>query len=686
MGEGISSAAERVEYLRRELSEHIYRYYVLDDPTVSDAEYDRLFAELVALEDVHPELRSADSPTQRVGGGLQDGFEPCTHRHAMLSLGNIFDEVELLEFDEKIKRHLGMPATEVIDYAVDPKIDGVSIELVYQDSVLEVASTRGDGLTGENVTANAKTIGSIPLRLRQHIPGVFEVRGEIYFPTAQFAELNRRRLEAGEAPFANPRNATGGSLRNLDPRVTAQRPLRAFFYALSTVPVGEGMPATHGELIAWLGELGFPTAQTEVCRGVGEVAEVYARILERRHSLPYEIDGVVVKVNRHDLQLELGQVSRAPRWAVAYKLPSQQETTVVEDIVVSVGRIGALTPTACLRPVSVGGVTVSRATLHNEDEIRRKDVRRGDTVLVQRAGDVIPEVVKVILEKRPPNAEPFEFPTHCPVCGTAAVRTEGEAIWRCPNVACPERVRERLRHYAGRKAMDIDGLGPERIAQFMDAKLIGAGGIADLYRLQKEQLVALERFAEKSADNLILAIERSKTRPLSRFIFALGIRHVGEHVAQLLAEALGSLEALRGASVEKLSEVHGIGEEVARAVVAYFADPQAARELDDMLALGVRPPPVERHTASDALQGKTFVVTGTLETLSREEAHALIKRHGGRAASSVSKKTDYLVAGQKAGSKLAKAEALGVAVLTEEEFLVLVGESAAPAASSEALS
>lgn len=665
--------AQRAHQLRRELNEHSHRYYVLNDPTVSDAEYDRLFNELLALEEQYPALKTPDSPTQRVGAPIQEGFAPAPHRYPMLSLSNVFDHDGLVDFDEKIKRHLGMSPDSVIEYALDPKIDGVSIELVYEDGVLHIASTRGDGYVGEDVTVNARTIRAIPLELRTKVPGILEVRGEIFFPKAEFEALNRRRLEAGEQPFANPRNATGGSLRNLDPSVTASRPLQGMFYALSQVPDGNGLPPTHVELLAWLRSLGLPTFETKVARGVQEVERVYNEVRALRDDYPYEIDGVVIKVNSHHLQAELGQVSRAPRWAVAYKLPAQQETTVVEDIKISVGRTGALTPTAHLRPVSVGGVIVRRATLHNQDEIMRKDVRVGDTVLIQRAGDVIPEVVKAIPEKRPPGTEPFVFPTHCPECQTEAVRPEGEAVWRCPNPGCPVRIRERLRHYASRKAMDIDGLGPERITQFLEHGLIGHGGIADIYRLDKERLVTLERFASKSADNLLAAIERSKSRPLPRFLFALGIRHVGEHVAQLLAEAFGSLEALRAATEEQLAAVHGVGDEVAQAVVRFFANPQNSNELDELLAAGVSPLPVVVQRDSDALAGKTFVVTGTLEKMSREEIHALIKQHGGRAASSVSKKTHYLVAGEKAGSKLERAQALGVPVLSEAEFLQLVG-------------
>ncbi|MEK7705905.1 MAG: NAD-dependent DNA ligase LigA, partial [Myxococcota bacterium] len=466
--------------------------------------------------------------------------------------------------------------------------------------------------------------------------------------------------------FANPRNAAAGSLRQLDPGVTAGRPLRAIMYALSSVPSGVGMPETHLGLVQWLRALGFAALPTELCHGADAVVTAYERFRVARDTYPYEMDGVVVKVDVHALQRELGMVSRAPRWAIAYKLPAQQETSTVLDIVVQVGRTGALTPVAHLAPVAVGGVTVSRATLHNSEELARKDVRVGDTVLIQRAGDVIPDVVQVVLEKRPVGAVPFVFPSHCPECGTLAVRPADEVVWRCPNEACPAQVRERIRHFASRRALDIEGLGVKLVEQLVARGLVGR--VADLYRLTREDLLALERFADKSADNLLASIEASKERPLARLLFALGVRHVGEHVARLVAEGMGTLARLRQASAEALEELHGVGPEVAAAIAAYFSAPQHQALVDDLLALGLRPVETTTVPVSTALAGKTVVVTGTLRGMTREEAHARIRRHGGRAASSVSKKTDFVVAGESPGSKLEKARALGIEVLTEDEF------------------
>lgn len=670
------SPAKRAEILRRELTEHAYRYYVLDQPVVSDAEYDRLFRELQALEQAHPDLVAPDSPTQRVGAPPADGFRPAPHTHPMLSLGNVFDGDELRDFDARVKRHLGLAEDAMVDYAAEPKIDGLGIELVYQDGLLRVAATRGDGLTGENVTANVRTIGAVPLRLRKTMPGTLEVRGEVYLPKQEFAQLNRELEEAGKKTFANPRNAAAGSLRQLDPEVTATRPLRAILYALSTVPAGDDLPVDHVSFTTWLAELGFPTLPVRLCRGVEAAVVACAELEATRHDFPYEMDGVVVKVNEHRLQLELGQVSRAPRWAIAFKLKPEQETTVVEAIDIQVGRTGALTPVAKLEPVKVGGVVVSNATLHNADEIARKDVRVGDTVVIQRAGDVIPEVVQVVLEKRKAGTRRFAFPDACPACETRVTREEGEAVTRCPNVACPAQVQERIEHFASRKAMDIDGLGAKRVAQLLEHGLID--DVAGLFAITEQQLIALPStkeqpgFKEKGARNLVEALDRSKTPPLSRLLFALGIRHVGEHVAKLIADACGSIEAVRDATSEDLEAIHGVGPEVAAAVVAHFSTKANRDSLDALLAAGVRPEARAVEARSDRLAGKTFVVTGTLARMTRDEAHAKIAEHGGRAASSVSKKTDYLVAGEKAGSKLAKAEKLGVPVLSEDELVALL--------------
>lgn len=663
--------AQRAEVLRLELADASYRYYVLDAPTLSDAEYDRRFRELEELERAHPQLATPDSPTQRVGAPAAQGFREVAHPHPMVSLANVFDDAELRGFDERVKRHLGLEMDEPVEYAVEPKIDGLGIELVYVDGVLEVASTRGDGLVGEDVTANARTIRSIPLRLRRPFAGTLEVRGEVYFDKTEFAAFNREQEEAGAKVFANPRNAAAGSLRQVDPRITASRPLRAVFYALATVPDGDALPATHLELVHWLGELGFPTLPAQVCADVDQVALAYQRVCATRHDYPYEMDGLVVKVNRHALQRELGMVSRAPRWAVAYKLPSQQETTRVEEIVCQVGRTGVVTPVAKLAPVSIGGVVVTSATLHNAEEVARKDVRVGDTVLVQRAGEVIPEVVQVVALQRPADTRPFVFPTACPECGTALERADEEVAWRCPNVNdCAAQLRERLRHFASRHAMDIEGLGDKVIAQLVLRGLVRDP--SDLYRLTVDQLADLERMGEKSATNLVSAIAASRKQPLARLLHGLGIRHVGEVVAKQVAEGTGSLDALLAARPERLAELHGIGPEVAGAIAAYFAEPRHRELIERLRAAGVEAQAGQAERHSDKLAGKTLVVTGTLSGMSRDEAHALIAAHGGRAASSVSKKTDYVVAGEAAGSKLEKARSLGVQVLDEQAFLALI--------------
>lgn len=659
---------KRIAQLRHELDEANYKYYVLDAPTLSDAQYDALMRELQTLEAEDPSTITPDSPTQRVGAAPSGAFGQVRHRVPMLSLGNVFGEEEFVDFDAKVKRQLGMSAETVVTYAVEPKIDGLSIELVYKNGQLYQASTRGDGTTGEDVTANARTIKSIPLKLRGEAPAELEVRGEVYYPKASFNALNREREEAGEPTFANPRNAAAGALRQLDANITAKRPLRALFYAVAEP--GRVAPKSHTELVTWLSSLGLPTPGSALAEGADAVLARYRDILERRDALPYEIDGLVIKVNDHATQAELGFVSRAPRWAIAFKLPAREEVTEVEAIRVQVGRTGALTPVAELKPVQVAGVTVRNATLHNAEEIARKDVRVRDSVLVRRAGDVIPEVVQVILEKRPADSVPYVFPTECPSCGSAVVRDEGEVVWRCPNAAsCPAQVRERIRHWAGRRAMDIEGLGDKVVNALVDKDLVH--DVADLYQLTLEQLTAMERFGEKSAKNLLSAIEGSKSQTLARFIFALGVRHIGETVAGRLAEHFRSVDAMLEADLEKLSALHGIGPELARAWVEHFAVAENRALVAKLLERGVAPEAPKSTILSQALIGKAFVVTGTLATMSRDEAHALVVAHGGRVSSSVSKKTDYLVAGEAAGSKLAKAQELGVEVLTEEQFVAM---------------
>ena len=660
--------------LQQTLREHAYRYYVLDKPTITDAAYDQLFAKLLALEAAHPTFVSADSPTQRVGATpqkKQGSLDTVRRARPMLSLANAFDFAEIEKFDARSRRALGMTHEASLAYAAEPKVDGLSIELTYQDGLLILATTRGDGTIGENVTHNARTLGSIPLRLRQSVPGRLEVRGEVYLPKAAFATLNRERQQNGEAPFANPRNAAAGSLRQLDPSITAKRPLRALFYSLSTIALGNGMPASHLELTAWLAHLGLATLPARLCTGVPEVKQAIAAFEEGRHSFAFEMDGVVLKVNDHRLQDELGQVSRAPRWAIAYKMAAQQQTTVVQDIIVQVGRTGAMTPVAILQPVNVGGVVVGRATLHNADEVARKDIRHGDTVVVQRAGDVIPEVVMVVVEKRHRGARRFVFPTHCPVCGEAAVRLDEEVAWRCVNATCPAQVRERLSHFASRKAMDIGGLGERQIEELVDRGLLHSP--ADIYRLRAADLLGLPRRQKKSVDNLLRSIEASKTRPLRHLIFALGIRHVGEFVAGILAQHVDGPMALLDLQQASAAQLHGIGPLVAQALVTYTQREDNRTLVKSLVGLGVAPLREVSPDIQKRLAHKTLVVTGTLAKMTRDEAHALIAAHGGRAASSVSKSTDYVVVGEAAGSKVARAKQLGVTCIDEAQLRAMLG-------------
>ncbi len=662
----------RVRELREQLHYHNYRYYVLDEPVISDAEYDRLFRELEELEAAYPELVTPDSPTQRVGAAPLEKFETVPHRQPMLSLENAFREAEAREFDERLKRFLR--TKEDFDYVVEPKMDGCAVELVYEHGRLTVGSTRGDGYRGENVTQNLKTLRTIPLKLlemEEPAPALLEVRGEVYMDLEEFRRLNEQRLARGEPAFANPRNAAAGSLRQLDPAITAARPLYIYCYGIGEV-VGRRF-ATHWEVLQTLKRWGLRVNPlVERRRGI-EAAIAYHHWLEhQRHGLPYETDGVVIKVDSLALQERLGTKTRSPRWALAYKFTATQATTRVLSIEVNVGRTGAVTPMAVMEPVEVGGVTVSRATLHNEDEVRRKDVRVGDWVLVQRAGDVIPEVVKVITEKRTGQEKPFRMPSHCPVCGTALVRPPGEAVTRCPNPDCTGALRRAILHFASKTAMDIDGLGEKIIDQLMENGLVRS--IPDLYRLTEADLIPLERFAEKSAANLVAAIQGSKAVPLARFIYALGIRYVGEATAQLLAQHFGSLERLRQASLEELLAVEGVGPQVAGSIREFFASDRHQRLIDDLLQLGVQPLPPAKPVAQP-LAGKTFVFTGGLSGFSREEAKNLVTARGGKVSSSVSAKTDYVVVGAEPGSKLAKARELGVTILDEAAFRALLERS-----------
>jgi len=671
----------RIAQLRELINYHNYRYYVLDSPEISDAEYDRLFRELLELEAAYPSLVAPDSPTQRVGAPPAEQFEPHTHREPMLSLSNAFDEGELRAFDSRVKRALGLAPDTPVEYVTELKIDGLAVSLTYQDGVLITGATRGDGFAGENVTANLKTVRSIPLRIPppgtdtnrvRPIPSLLEVRGEVYLTHAEFSKVNAERTEAGEPTFANPRNAAAGSVRQLDPGITARRRLQILVYGVGYVE--NGAFATHWEVLEALRSWGFRVSEhRRLCPTIDDALEFIREWDRRREDLDYDIDGVVVKVNSLQLQTELGHVSRSPRWAVAYKFPPDQATTVVREIRVQVGRTGALTPVAIMDPVPLAGVMVSRATLHNESEIARKDVRVGDTVVIQRAGEVIPEVVRVVLEKRPPDTQPFTMPTRCPECGAEVEKPEGEAVARCTGIACPAQIRERIRHFASRDAMDIEGLGSALVEQLVSTGLVTDPG--DLYFLKhhRDELIALERMGEKSVDNLLQAIEASKTRPLDRLIFALGIRHVGQTAARALADRFQSLEALASASAEDIAATPGVGGITAHSVVTFFRNESTKTLMRKLADAGVVTTAGEAVPAERPLEGKTVVFTGGLTTMTRSEAERLVAQLGGRPSSSVSKNTDFVVAGENPGSKLAKAHQLGIRVLTEEEFRSLAG-------------
>ncbi len=662
----MSDAHARAAELRTLLHEANHRYYVLDQPTLSDAEYDRALRELQALEEEHPELVSPDSPTQRVGARPSEKFARVVHKRQMMSLANCFDDAELDEFDARVQKTIGR---EAVRYVLEPKLDGLAVTLTYEHGRLTVGATRGDGEVGEDVTPNLRTIKHVPLVLQGKPPPLFEARGEVFITKADFARLNQQREEAGEATFVNPRNSAAGSLRQLDPRETAKRPLSIFFY--DTGETGDWEPASHSEKLAALKSFGFRTNPlNEVCDSLDSVKEGYRKLAARRHEVPYQIDGSVVKVDSEDQRRRLGQVSRTPRWAIAYKFPAEEEATTVEDIQVSVGRTGALTPFVIMTPVFVGGATVSRATLHNEDELKRKDVRKGDRVFIRRAGDVIPEVVSVIKEARPPEGLPeFVMPSTCPEC-SSAVKKEG-AVTRCENFSCPAQLRERLRHFASRGGLDIAGVGDKLAFQLVDAGLVKAPD--DLYKLSKEQLTSLERMGDKLADNLLFQIEASKKTSLRRFINALGIRLVGEATAKALARAFPSVRALLDASEEQLTSVRDVGPEVAMRIYEFLNTEENRRAIERLLEAGVTPEP-EPEPTEGPFAGKTLVLTGTLPTMSRDEAKLEIERRGGRVSGSISKKTHFLVAGEEAGSKLKKAAELGVKVLDEKAFRALLEE------------
>ena len=663
---------EKLEGLRATLRRHDHLYYVLNRPEVSDAEYDELFRALLELEADYPELKTPNSPSQRVGAPPLDQFQKVPHEYPMLSLDSHLAIEDVQAFDSRVKRELDV---EHVEYAVEPKFDGLSIELIYENGVFVQGSTRGDGQIGEDVTMNLRTIRSLPLHLQPIDPALpkIVVRGEVYMRLEDFHDLNRRLSETDEEPIANPRNGAAGSLRQLDSRITADRPLSLTCYDLRGLE--SGGVTTHWDSVTLLEKLGLPIpADRQRCSTIDEVIAYHREMANNRDHMPYEIDGIVVKVNRHDWQQAMGEKSRSPRWAIAFKFPPRKEVTHVHTITISVGRTGALTPIALLNPVDIGGVTVSRATLHNIDEVARKDIRSSDTVRVERAGDVIPDIVERVPIQGETRDHPFVPPTHCPVCQSATVK-EGPILYCTGQTVCPAQLKGALEHYASKGALNIDGLGKKTVAQFVDQGLVK--DLSELYTITKEQLLTLEGFAEKSAMQLLEGIEKSKHASLSRFLFGLGIRHVGTHVAQVLARHLGSLDSLKASKKEDLQAIHEIGPEIATSVESFFQEPRNLEVLKRMMDLGVHIESVEPVSSSikQPLSGKVFVLTGTLSDLSRQEAKQKIESLGGRVTSSVSKHTHYLVAGTEPGSKLEKANALGVTVLNEKEFQLLCAAS-----------
>lgn len=668
-------ARQQAQRLREQIEQHNHRYYVLDDPLITDAEYDRLFRELQQLEADHPELVTVDSPTRRVGAAPAETFMPVPHRQPMLSLNNAFDDVEVEAFDRRIGEALDRQSVE---YAVEPKFDGLAISLLYEDGLFVCGATRGDGSSGENVTANLRTVRSIPLRLPAGAPRLLEVRGEVLMLRRDFELLNRRQQAAGEKLFANPRNAAAGSLRHLDPQVTAGRQLTFIAYGLG---VADGLPQleNHTQVIDLIGKNRFLVAkECTVAQGVSGLLAYFRHIAQIRATLPYDIDGVVYKVNSLSAQQQLGFVSRAPRFAIAHKFPAEEAESIVLGIDIQVGRTGALTPVARLQPVFVGGVNVTNATLHNEDEVHRKDVHAGDTVVVRRAGDVIPEVVRVSRPGLRRESDRFLMPSRCPVCQSLVMRSEGEAVARCSGgLYCGAQRKQALLHFASRRAMDIEGLGDRLVDQLVEAGLVRTP--ADLYRLGVDQLAGLDRMAEKSAGNIVAALEKSRGTTLSRLIYALGIRNVGESTARDLARRFGTLEALMQADLAALLQVQDVGPVVAESVVQFFSEPQNREVIAGLLSAGVHyekvAPPV---AANNGVSGRTFVLTGTLPVLARDDAKARIETAGGRVSGSVSKKTDYVVAGADAGSKLEKAKTLGLNIINEQQLIELLQSGAIP--------
>ena len=666
MGE---SAKERIEQLREEIRRHNYLYYVLNEVEITDAEYDQLFRKLQQLEEEHPDLVEGDSPTQRVGAPPAEGFQTVTHSVPMLSLSNAFNEEELRDFDTRVRRLLG---EDSITYLAEPKFDGLSVELIYRDGVLVRGSTRGDGVNGEDVTGNLRTVRSVPLRLRAGegtIPGLLEVRGEVYIDKADLKQLNENRERKGLAPFANPRNLAAGSLRQLDPRVSASRPLKAFFYDVGRL---EGKTVeTQEKLLSTLMEVGIRVNPLyRRCEGIDEAIAFYEHVRAIREQLPYEADGVVIKVNGLDQREILGEVTRSPRWAIAAKFPAEQAVTVLKDIAVQVGRTGTLTPVAILEPVRVGGVTISHATLHNEDEIQRKDIRIGDSVVIQRAGDVIPQVVRAVKEKRTGGEERFKMPSRCPVCGSRVIRHEGEVARRCVNLSCPARIKESILHFASKGAFDVDGFGAKLVEQLVDKGIVTA--VSDVFRMDAKTLVGLERVGEKSAGNILSELDKSRKIAWARFLYALGIPEVGDSTARLLASSFNTLDDLMSASAEELCSVPEIGPRTAEGILDFFKNEQNRRMISDLLEAGVDIEQPGNRSTEAPLAGLRIVLTGELLSMTRGEAAERIRKLGGRVSSSVSSNTDYVVIGNNPGSKADRARSLGVEILTEDGFLNLV--------------
>jgi DNA ligase (NAD+) len=670
--ENIMSLQQQIDKLRQDLRRYEYEYHVLDNPTIPDAEYDRLFHQLKALEAAHPELITADSPTQRVGAKPLSGFAQIRHEIPMLSLDNAFSDEEFYAFVKRIEDRL-IRLPEPLTFCCEPKLDGLAVSILYVNGVLTQAATRGDGTTGEDITANIRTIRNIPLQLlMDNPPARLEVRGEVFMPHEGFERLNQQALEKGEKTFANPRNAAAGSLRQLDPKITSKRPLVLNAYGIG-IAEGVDLPNTHYDRLQWLKSIGIPVnPEIRLCNGTDEVLDFYRDIQNKRSSLGYDIDGTVLKINDIALQEKLGFISKAPRWAIAYKFPAQEELTRLNDVEFQVGRTGAITPVAKLEPVFVAGVTVSNATLHNGDEIERLNIAIGDTVVIRRAGDVIPQIIGVLHDRRPVDARPIIFPETCPVCDSAIVRIEGEAVARCTGgLFCAAQRKEALKHFVSRKAMDIDGVGGKLIEQLVDRELIHTP--ADLFKLDLTTLTRLDRMGAKSAENVLASLEKAKNTTLARFIFALGIREVGEATALNLANHFKTLEALQNADLETLQQVPDVGEVVANRILAFWHEPHNVAVVNDLIAQGVHWDDVEvKEVGENLFKGKTVVLTGTLTQMGRNEAKALLQDMGAKVSGSVSAKTDFVIAGDAAGSKLTKAQELGVTVLTEEEFLAQI--------------